>query len=765
MSANWQDVDGITFARSQTNIPTTPNAFYRVVSVAAAYAGRNDTKPPSVPAELTATAVSCDRIHLSWAASTDPNPAPTAIKGYNLYRGGVFLKQVLAPATSTSDSGLAASTEYTYAVSAVDNSLNQSAKSSLVAATTPGCGACAYSISPTNSSFASEGGSGFASVSTSAGCSWTVTANASWISITAGGSGSGNGTVNYSVSTNTTTLSRAGTLTVAGQTLNIWQAAALSDNPPTTSLTAPASGSIVSGATAFSGTATDDVGVVRVEFWSDGSELLGTDTTPPYSASYDTTSLANGTHNFTTKAYDTAGQSTISAAVPLTVNNDVSPPGQLQWVRSMTNLFGASVIAKAVSTDRSGNSISVGQFSSTADFGGGPVSVDGVGFFIAKYTDQNGFVWAKSFAQTGESSGYSVVADSRDNIIVTGFFTGTKDFGGVTLKSTTNQVGSASPDIFIAKYSPSGGLMWVTNYGGPYSDMGYAVAVDASDSIFLATKFQVTADFGGVTLTSSGNSTDIALAKLSSTGAMLWVRRRGGNYDDYVYGLAADSSGDIVVTGGATGPCDLGNGPTPTGGILLAKYSGADGSYRWGKAMGGSAGKAVAVDPNTANIIITGGFQGSVDFGDGPLPGQSGMAMFLASYDTSGANLWARTWGGAVQNGSDQGFAIAIDENGNLALTGQIISPMDFGGGWLFGNGNPNYFVASFMIAGNSPPVHRWARRSGSGTNGSGSGNGISYDLLGNVLTTGFYLGTVDFGGTSVSSPISYAAFVARYAR
>ena len=67
-----------------------------------------DTSAPSIPSGLTAAAASCSQINLAWAASTDTGGA--GLKGYNVYRGGVFLKQVTTP--STSDTGLAASTNY-----------------------------------------------------------------------------------------------------------------------------------------------------------------------------------------------------------------------------------------------------------------------------------------------------------------------------------------------------------------------------------------------------------------------------------------------------------------------------------------------------------------------------------------------------------------------------------------------------------------------------------------------------------------------------
>jgi subtilisin family serine protease len=85
--------------------------------------------------------------------------------------------------------------------------------------------ACSYSIAPTSASYSSAGGTGSVTVTASAGCAWTAASNAAWITITSGASGSGSGTVNYSVAANAGSA-RIGTMTIAGQTFTVTQAAA-----------------------------------------------------------------------------------------------------------------------------------------------------------------------------------------------------------------------------------------------------------------------------------------------------------------------------------------------------------------------------------------------------------------------------------------------------------------------------------------------------------------------------------------------------------
>ena len=86
--------------------------------------------------------------------------------------------------------------------------------------------ACSYSVSPTSQSFAAAGGAGSGTVTSSAGCAWSATSDATWITVTSGASGLGSGTANFTVAANTVTSSRSGTLTIAGTTFNVTQAAA-----------------------------------------------------------------------------------------------------------------------------------------------------------------------------------------------------------------------------------------------------------------------------------------------------------------------------------------------------------------------------------------------------------------------------------------------------------------------------------------------------------------------------------------------------------
>jgi hypothetical protein len=118
-------------ARSSSNWSPYSNVASAVAVTASAGA------PPSVPSGVSAAAVGCSQVNVAWGASTDAGGP--GLKGYNLYRNGVYLRQIPAPTTSAADTGLSASTAYAYAVSAVDTTGRESTRASAPGVTTPAC--------------------------------------------------------------------------------------------------------------------------------------------------------------------------------------------------------------------------------------------------------------------------------------------------------------------------------------------------------------------------------------------------------------------------------------------------------------------------------------------------------------------------------------------------------------------------------------------------------------------------------------------------
>ncbi len=287
-----------------------------------------DTTPPSVPTGLTASAVSSSQINLSWAASSDN----VGVSGYRVYRGGIQI--ATTSATSFPNTGLSPSTTYTYTVAAFDAAGNLSAQSSPANTTTPaapdttppsvptGLTASAVSSSQINLSWAAS--------SDNVGVSgYRVYRGGVQIATTSATSFPNTGlspstTYTYAVAA----FDAAGNLSAQSSPASATTPAAPDTTPPSVSITSPGNGQTVKGTVSVSANASDNVGVVGVQFLLDnGVNGSAESTTAPYSVSWNTATVSDGSHTITAVARDAAGNvSPPSAPVTVTVANNAPPP-------------------------------------------------------------------------------------------------------------------------------------------------------------------------------------------------------------------------------------------------------------------------------------------------------------------------------------------------------------------------------------------------------------------------------------------------------
>ena len=354
-----------------------------------------------------------------------------------------------------------------------------------------------------------------------------------------------------------------------------------------------------------------------------------------------------------------------------------------------------------------------------------------------------------------------MATDGQGNVAVTGHFDGTTDFGGGQVSSVITPQGP-SVDIFVAEYSPSGGYLWSRTMGGTAAEEGLGMAADPFGNV-LVTGYQgsATVDYGGGMQATPGGSNDIFVAKYSSAGSWVWSKTIGGYGVDQGNAIAADSSGNVFVTGyiGASAAAvNFGGGPMSSVGgsdIFLVKYS-STGAHVWSQRLGGTgndAGLAIGTDVS-GNVIVAGVFEGTVDFGGGGLTSAGMRDIFVAKYSASGAHLWSKRFGGT---GDDVAYGLAVNSAGDVALSGKFQGSVSFGGSTLNSAGGDDAFLAKLTGASGA---HSWSKRFGS-TSGDAS-TGVAVDGAGNVTVAGYFLGSVDFGGGALTS-LSLDAFVAKY--
>ena len=176
---------------------------------------------------------------------------------------------------------------------------------------------------------------------------------------------------------------------------------------------------------------------------------------------------------------------------------------------------------------------------------------------------------------------------------------------------------------------------------------------------------------------------------------------------------------------------------------------------QWAKSAGGvdyDQGRAVAVDAS-GNVYTTGYFFGTVDFNPGTAPGDTfflttlnpnGSNAFILKLNSSGGLIWAKKLGGIDFT---DGYSLTVDASGNIYTTGYYSGRVDFDPDTAAAD---TFFITSvgqaenvFISKLNSSGGFVWAKSFGG--NDYSDGYSIKTDGGGNVYTTGYFSGTVDF--------------------
>ena len=149
-------------------------------------------------------------------------------------------------------------------------------------------------------------------------------------------------------------------------------------------------------------------------------------------------------------------------------------------------------------------------------------------------------------AARSNDSAFATVTDQSGNIYVAGEFRGVANFGG------TDYSAEGLSDIFVAKYSPDGALIYVRTAGGPSVDRATALAVDAAQNVYLTGYFTTSATFKqpaverrrarSTSRTPDNSDTpdrhEWFIARLQANGDWAWARQIGGPGQDEGYGIA-----------------------------------------------------------------------------------------------------------------------------------------------------------------------------------------------------------------------------------
>jgi hypothetical protein len=420
--------------------------------------------------------------------------------------------------------------------------------------------------------------------------------------------------------------------------------------------------------------------------------------------------------------------------------------GNLLWSKRFGDAGEQSPYGLAV--DKSGNVLVTGYFAGTIDFGGGPLvsSIDG-SIFLVKLDTSGSHIWSKSFGDMGNPIAFGVAADSTNSAIITGALAGSANFGGGTIAS------AGGSDIFVAKMNASGSHLWSKRFGDVKNQHAYRVVTDSADNVLLTGSMEGKVDFGGGSLSSAGGE-DVFVAKLDLAGAHLWSKRFGDGSDQYAYGIATNSADDVLVAGTFDGTMNFGGGSLASIGTdaFVAKLD-AGGAYLWSKRfgdMGSQSATAIATDGAGA-AYVAGNFTNVINFGDKALVAD-GPSAFIVKLDASSAHVWSKGFSNSAIN------SIATDGSGNVYATGAFSGEADFGGGPFASAGGSDIFIVKLDALGE----HQWSKRFGD-VNASQVGTCVAANATGEAFLAGLFSGQANFGEGPLTSAGADDVFVAKF--
>ena len=369
-------------------------------------------------------------------------------------------------------------------------------------------------------------------------------------------------------------------------------------------------------------------------------------------------------------------------------------------------------VARGLAVGVDGDLILAGSSDGDVDFGGGvlPRTSANEDMVLARFDAYGVHRWSRRFGNGASQIATAVAVDAAGNSYVTGTFWGKLDFDPKKSEQNINSLGAddqeaedeedlvlnsaGESDGFLVKIDAEGQAVWARRFGdGAHHQAGTAVAVDGQGNVILAGWFKGTLGLGTAGEESVGES-DAFVAKLSSSGDLLWKRVAPSGSAARALGVAADSAGNVAVVGSFRGDLTVGSAHLTNAGdkdIVVVKLD-ENGSPLWVKSFGDAADQealAVSTDP-AGNVLVTGAFLGRVELGASPLEASGAPDGFLAKLASGGDVLWARSFGDVGEQG---GAAIDTDPLGNTWATGYFSGVVDFGGGSIQSGGASDVFL------------------------------------------------------------------------
>lgn len=358
--------------------------------------------------------------------------------------------------------------------------------------------------------------------------------------------------------------------------------------------------------------------------------------------------------------------------------------------------------------------------------------------FIPYETIGQGWLWARGSSCKGQD-GWLVKTDTANNVYIAGVNTDTVCFGSFSTISTLVF------QSFIAKYDSYGNFLWAkSSSSGTASPIG--ITTDNAGSVYVYGSFwtdSIMFDTFLLTKHSPSEPQNYFIVKYDSYGNTIWAKRGGQNITTTMLGpggIATDEACNIYIDGEYSdtvmyiGPYTLHNSSSGSGDMFIAKYD-SSGNVIWAKSFGGTLEDftyAVTVSKNNGLYVTGGTSSPSLTFGTTSLTfGGSTTSTFPYNIFIVKLDTSGSSLWAKNAYGNGCGYSITADKNDNVFVGGKIIDTAFTISSHTFHA--PYLYGGSLLIKYDSMGNLQWAKC----LNYGGAVYGITTDTFNNVWITG----------------------------
>ena len=353
--------------------------------------------------------------------------------------------------------------------------------------------------------------------------------------------------------------------------------------------------------------------------------------------------------------------------------------------------------------------------------------------------------WAVALGAQDHAAADDVVLDKAGNIYITG------NFRTAIIGKGTSLSAKKGFDLFVAKLSGQGKLLWAISGGGDGHDSGTAIRIAPMGGILVAGYFNKSLFLGGKEY--KGPNQEGFVARVLADGTVKWVETYNGSGTSTIARMAVDLPGDVIwITGKFNGTLKLGSSTFNGLGwdTYVARLSAKNGAVEKALQVKGAQTEypaALALD-SSGNAFVAGNFIDSnkgtyiLTIGGTPLSNRGNNDLFVTKINANADKfLWATSAG---STGSDESRDVVLDTGGNLYITGYHGGAMTLGSTTLTHSGNGNLYVARISPGG----TFQWGVSSTGTLGAEGSAIALNKDQL---LVCGFVMGPDVLGGKALT--------------